>query len=67
MWRFGVSKIGPALDALEDQADRLGAAFYWTLIQALYRVMWSYDHDDALMYEERLIECALAGTSLAIP
>jgi hypothetical protein len=54
----GYLKIGPALDALEDQADGLGAAFYWTLIQALYRVMRIYDHDDALMYEERLIECA---------
>jgi hypothetical protein len=31
----GYLKIGPALDALEDQAEGLGAAFYWTLIQAL--------------------------------
>ena len=54
----GYLKIGPALDALEDQAEGLGAAFYWTLIQALYRVMWIYDHDDAVMYEERLIEYA---------
>ena len=54
----GYLKIGPALDALENQAEGLGAAFYWTLIQALYRVMRIYDHDDALMYEERLIEYA---------
>ena len=54
----GYLKIGPALDALEKEAEGLGAAFYWTLIHALYRVMRIYDHDDALMYEERLIECA---------
>ena len=55
----GYLKIGPALGALEDQAEGLGAAFYWTLIQALYRVMRDLlDHDDALMYEERLIEYA---------
>jgi hypothetical protein len=50
----GYLKIGPALDALEDQAEGLGAAFYWTLIHALYRVMRIYDHSDALMYEEML-------------
>jgi len=54
----GYLKIGPALDALEREAEGLGAAFYWSLIHALYRVMRIYDHDDALMYEERLIECA---------
>jgi hypothetical protein len=54
----GYLKIGPALDALESETKGLGAAFYWTLIPALYRVMRIYDHDDALMYEERLIECA---------
>jgi len=54
----GYLKIGPALDALENEAEGLGAAFYWTLIHALYRVMRIYDHDDALMYEERLIEYA---------
>jgi hypothetical protein len=54
----GYLKIGPALDALEDQAGGLGAAFYWTLIHALYRVMRIYDHSDALMYEEMLIESA---------
>jgi hypothetical protein len=51
-------KIGPALDALEEQAEGLGAAFYWSLIHTLYRVMRIYDHDDALMYEEMLIESA---------
>jgi hypothetical protein len=54
----GYLKIGPALNALEGHAEGLGAAFYWSLIHALYRVMRIYDHDDALMYEERLIEDA---------
>ena len=54
----GYLKIGPALDALEKEAEGLGAAFYWTLIEALYRVMRIYDHSDALMYEEMLIESA---------
>jgi len=54
----GYLKIGPALEALEKKAEGLGAAFYWTLIHALYRVMRIYDHSDALMYEEMLIESA---------
>ena len=54
----GYLKIGPALDALEKEAEGLGAAFYWSLIHALYRVMRIYDHSDALMYEEMLIESA---------
>jgi hypothetical protein len=54
----GYLKIGPALDALEQEAEGLGAAFYWALTLALYRVMRLYNHDDALMYEERLIEYA---------
>ena len=54
----GYLKSGPALDALEEQAEGLGAAFYWTLIHALYRVMRIYDQSDALMYEEMLIESA---------
>jgi hypothetical protein len=54
----GYLKIGPALDALEDQAEGLGVAFYWSLLDALYRVMRIYDHSDALMYEEMLIESA---------
>ena len=54
----GYLKIGPALDALEEEAEGLGAAFYWSLIHALYRVMRIYDHSDALMYEEMLIESA---------
>jgi len=54
----GYLKIGPALDALEKEAEGLGAAFYWTLIHAVYRVMRIYDHSDALMYEEMLIESA---------
>ena len=54
----GYLEIGPALDALEKEAEGLGAAFYWILIHALYRVMRIYDHDDALRYEEMLIESA---------
>jgi hypothetical protein len=54
----GYLKIGPALDTLEQEAEGLGAAFYWALTLALYRVMRLYNHDDALMYEERLTEYA---------
>jgi hypothetical protein len=54
----GFLKIGPALRALETQEEGLGAAFYWTLIRSLYRVMRIYDHSDAQAYEENLIECA---------
>lgn len=54
----GYLKIGPALDALEKQAQGLGAAFYWTLVHALYRMMRIYDLDDAMQYEERLVESA---------
>jgi hypothetical protein len=50
----GYLKMGPALDALEAEAIGLGAAFYWSLIRATYRVMRIYDHDDALIYEEML-------------
>ena len=45
----GYLKIGPALDALEKEAEGLGAAFYWSIIETLYRVMRIYDHSDALM------------------
>jgi hypothetical protein len=54
----GYFKIGPAIDALEAEAEGLGAAFYWALTLALYRVMRIYNHDDALMYEERMREYA---------
>ena len=54
----GYLKIGPAIDALEAEAEGLGAAFYWALTHALYRVMRIYNHDDALMYEERMREYA---------
>jgi hypothetical protein len=54
----GYFKIGPALDALEAEAEGLGAAFYWALTLALYRVMRIYNHDDALMYEERMRDYA---------
>ena len=56
----GYFKIGPALDALEAEAEGLGAAFYWALTLALYRVMRIYNHDDALMYEERMAPAARA-------
>jgi hypothetical protein len=54
----GFLKIGPAIAALEAEASGLGAAFYWTLTYALYRVMRIYNHDDALEYEERMREYA---------
>lgn len=54
----GFLKIGPAIAALEEEAAGLGAAFYWTLTYALYRVMRIYNHDDALQYEERMHEYA---------
>jgi hypothetical protein len=54
----GYFKIGPALDALEAEAKGLGAAFYWALTLAIYRVMRIYNHDDALMYEERMRDYA---------
>lgn len=54
----GYLKIGPALRALESEEEGLGAAFYWTLIRSLYRVMRIYDHSDAQGYEENLIEYA---------
>jgi hypothetical protein len=54
----GFLKIGPALGALESEEEGMGAAFYWTLIRSLYRVMRIYDHSDAQAYEENLIEYA---------
>jgi hypothetical protein len=52
----GYLKIGPVIGALEEEALGLGAAFYWTLTYALYRVMRIYNHDDALEYGERMRE-----------
>jgi hypothetical protein len=54
----GYLKSGPAIEALETEEPGLGAAFYWTLTYALYRIMRVYNHDDALQYEERLQEYA---------
>ncbi len=54
----GYLKIGPAIEALEAESPGLGAAFYWTLTYALYRLMRVYNHDDALQYEERMQENA---------
>jgi len=54
----GYIRIGPAIEALETERTGLGAAFYWTLTYALYRIMRVYNHDDALQYEERLQEYA---------
>ena len=54
----GYLKIGPALEALEAEESGLGAAFYWTMTYALYRVMRVYNHDDAVQYEERMQEYA---------
>jgi hypothetical protein len=52
----GYLKIGPAIAALEEEAAGLGAAFYWTLTYALYRVIRIYNHNDALQYEEQMRE-----------
>lgn len=54
----GYLKTGPAVAALEEEGAGLGAAFYWKLTHALYRVMRIYNHDDALQYEERMKEYA---------
>ena len=54
----GFLKIGPAIEALEREAPGLGAAFYWRLTYAIYRVMRIYNHDDAFEYEERMKEYA---------
>jgi hypothetical protein len=54
----GFLKIGPAIETLEQEASGLGAAFYWTLTYAIYRVMRIYKHDDAFEYEERMKEYA---------
>lgn len=54
----GYLRIGPVVAALEEEAAGLGAAFYWTLTYALYRVMRIYNHDDAFAYEERMREYA---------
>ena len=54
----GYLRIGPTIEALEAEEPGLGAAFYWILTYALYRVMRVYNHDDALQYEERMREYA---------
>jgi hypothetical protein len=54
----GYVRIGAAIEALEQEAEDLGAAFYWTFTHALYRVMRLYNHDDAMEYEERMREYA---------
>jgi hypothetical protein len=54
----GYLRIGPALEALEAEEPGLGAAFYWILTYALYRVMRVNNHDGALQYEERMHEYA---------
>lgn len=48
----GYLKVGSAIEALEGESAGLGAAFYWSLIHSIYRVMRIYDHTDALQYEE---------------
>lgn len=54
----GAFRVGKLIDALEQEAKGLGAAFYWTLIRSLNQVMRVYYHDDALYYEEMLRESA---------
>jgi hypothetical protein len=54
----GFLKLGPAIETLEAEAKGLGAAFYSALLQACYRVMRVYDHEDALQYEEGMRQMA---------
>ena len=54
----GYLEIGVIIEALEREEGELGAAFYWTLMRSLYRVIQVYDHEDALRYEEGLREMA---------
>lgn len=55
----GFLKLGPAIEALEREAPGLGAAFYWTLIDGLYRVLRIYGHEEAFEYEDRLRDYAV--------
>ena len=54
----GYLEMGQIIEALEGEESELGAAFYWTLLRSLYRVIQVYDHDDALRYEEGLRKMA---------
>ncbi len=54
----GYLKIGPALAALEEEEEGLGAAFYHLLRLSLYRWLRLYDHTDAEAYNENLREWA---------
>jgi hypothetical protein len=54
----GYLELGNVIEALEQQEHGLGAAFYWTLTRSIYRVMYVYDHDEAMQYEERLRDMA---------
>jgi hypothetical protein len=54
----GYLEMGQIIEALEREECELGAAFYWTLMRSLYRVIQVYDHEDALRYEEGLREMA---------
>lgn len=50
-------EMGAVIEALEREDAGLGAAFFWTLTHALYRVMRIYDLDDAARHEEYIREC----------
>jgi hypothetical protein len=54
----GYLEIGEIIEALEREECDLGAAFYWTLMRSLYRVLQVYGHEDAMRYEEGLREMA---------
>ena len=54
----GYLEMGEIIEVLEREECELGAAFYWTLMRSLYRVIQVYDHEDALRYEEGLREMA---------
>jgi len=52
----GVLVIGEAMEALDAQEEKLGAAFYVVLISALWRWMYLYDHTSAERYSEQMQE-----------
>ncbi len=59
----GFLKIGPAIAALEAESPGLGAAFYWTLTDALYRVIRIYNSEDLGLGRPSRIQAQSAATS----
>jgi hypothetical protein len=48
---YGYLEMGSVIEALEDEAKGLGAAFFHTLLHAIYPVMRIYDYTDAMQCE----------------